>query len=85
MVLQRVDLVRDGEIAQSVNTDIRGAWSFSSVAEGEYVVRMTMNEQVAGIRVSVEQGQTVANQLIVTPAAAAPAAVFLAALGLLGV
>jgi hypothetical protein len=84
IVNQRVDLVRDGEVVQSTTTGIRGDWSFANVAAGDYVVRMTVNDQNAGMRVSVASGQTVANALIVAPSAAAPSAAFLAALGLVG-
>jgi hypothetical protein len=38
---------------------------------------MTVNGQVAGVRASVAEGQTIANQLIVAPSTAAPATGFL--------
>ena len=84
LVNQRVELVRVGEVVQSTTTGSRGEWSFVNVAPGDYVVRMMINGQVAGIRVSVTPGQTIAKALIVAPSAAAPSAAFLAALGLLG-
>jgi hypothetical protein len=84
LVNQRIDLVRDGEVVQSTTTGVRGDWSFRNVATGDYVVRTTVNDQQAGMRVSVTSGQTVANALIVAPSAAAPSAAFLAGLGLLG-
>ena len=84
LVNQRVELVRVGEVVQSTTTGSRGEWSFVNVAPGDYVVRMMINGQVAGIRVSVTPGQTIAKAVIVAPSAAAPSAVFLAALGLLG-
>ena len=81
---QRVELVRAGEIAQTTTTGSRGEWSFTNIVPGDYVVRMMVNGQVAGVRVSLTPGQMVANALIVAPSAAAPSAAFLAALGLLG-
>ena len=84
LVNQRVELVRVGEVVQSTTTGSRGEWSFVNVASGDYVVRMMINGQVAGIRVSVAPGQAIARALIVAPSAAAPSAAFLAALGLLG-
>ncbi len=81
---QRVELVRASEIVGSTITGSRGEWSFTNVTPGDYVVRVIVNGQVAGIRVSVTPGQTYANALIVTPSAAAPSAAFLAALSLLG-
>jgi hypothetical protein len=71
-------------VVQSTTTGVSGNWSFTNVAAGDYVVRMILNDQAAGIRVSVVPGQTVSNALIVTPSAAAPSAAFLAGLGLLG-
>jgi hypothetical protein len=79
-----VELVRAGEIVNSTITGTRGEWLLTNVTPGEYVVRVVVNGQVAGMRVSVAPGQTVANALIVAPGAAAPSAAFLAALGLLG-
>lgn len=85
LINQPVELVQAGEIVRSTNTGSRGEWSFTNVTPGDYVVRVIVNGQVAGIRVSVTPGQTVANALIVAPSAAAPSAAFLvAALGLLG-
>jgi hypothetical protein len=81
---QRVDLLQAGEVSQTTITGSRGEYIFSNVAAGEYVVRVVVNGQVAGIRVSIVPGQAVANGLIVAPSAAAPSAAFLAGLGLLG-
>lgn len=81
---QRVELVRATEVVGSTITGSRGEWLFTNVTPGDYVVRVIVNGQVAGIRVSVAPGQTFANALIVAPSAAAPSAAFLAALGLLG-
>ena len=81
---QQVELVLNGQIVQTTTTGARGDWSFAAVAEGDYVVRMTVNDQAAGFRVTVADGQNVANQVIVAPSAAAPSTAFLAALGLLG-
>jgi hypothetical protein len=84
LINQRVELVRAGEIVNSTITGTRGEWLLTNVTPGDYVVRIVVNGQVAGVRVSVAPGQTVANALIVAPGAAAPSAAFLAALGLLG-
>ncbi len=81
LVNQRMELVRGAEVVQSTTTGSRGEWSFTNVAPGEYVVRAVVNGTVAGIRVSVTPGQTVANALIVAPSAAAPSAAFLFLLG----
>ncbi len=71
---QRVELVQGGVVLQSTTTGVRGEWRFSGVLPGEYVVRMVINGQVAGIRVSVAPGQTIEHALIVAPSAAAPSA-----------
>lgn len=84
VVNQAVELVREGQIVQSATTGSRGEWSFSNVAPGDYVVRVVINGQVAGIRVAVSAGQTIANNSIVAPSAAVPSAAFLAGLGALG-
>lgn len=78
---QRVELVRAGEITQTTSTGSRGEWSFVNVTPGDYVVRIVVNGQVSGIRVSVAPGQVVTNALIVAPSAAAPSAAFLVLLG----
>lgn len=74
LVNQRVELARANEIVGSTNTGSRGEWSFTNVTPGDYVVRMVVNGQVAGIRVSVTPGQTLTSALIVAPSAAAPSA-----------
>jgi hypothetical protein len=84
LINERVELVRAGEIVSSTITGTRGEWLLANVTPGEYVVRVVVNGQVAGVRVSVAPGQTVANALIVAPGAAAPSAAFLAALGAIG-
>ena len=84
LIGQKVELLLAGEIVQTTTTGSRGEWSFTSVAPGDYVVRIVLNGQVSGIRASVTPGQTVANALIVAPSAAVPAPAFLLALGLLG-
>jgi len=84
LVNQRVDLVQAGTVVQTTTTGVRGEWHFTNVAPGDYVVRIVMNGQVTGIRVSVAPGQAITGALIVAPSAAAPSAAFLAGLGLLG-
>jgi hypothetical protein len=77
VINQRVDLVRDGAVLQSTTTGVRGEFSFANVAAGEYIVRMTVNGQTAGLRLPVAAGQTVASATIVASSAAAPSAAFL--------
>ena len=84
LINERVELVQAGQTVASTNTGSRGEWSFMNVAPGDYVVRLVIGGQVAGIRVSVTSGQTVASALIVAPSAAAPSAQFLSGLGVLG-
>jgi hypothetical protein len=85
LVSQRVELVlvQVSDVVQTTTTGSRGEWAFANVAPGDYVVRMLVNGQVTGIRVSVPAGQAVASALIVVPASAAPSAQF-GALGVLG-
>lgn len=84
LVGQRVELVQGGLVIQTTTTGPRGEWRFTNVAPGEYVVRLVVNGQVSGIRVSLAAGQAVERALLVAPSAAAPSAAFLAGLGLLG-
>jgi hypothetical protein len=86
---QRVELVQSGTVLQTTTTGSRGEWSFGRVDAGEYVVRMNVNGQTAGMRVSVVAGQTVANQMIVAPTASQASGIFfiaplVAALGVPG-
>ncbi|HXH24189.1 MAG TPA: carboxypeptidase-like regulatory domain-containing protein [Vicinamibacterales bacterium] len=83
LALQRVELVRTGEVVQTTTTNTRGEWSFTGVQPGAYIVRLTINGQVAGVRVEVTAGQALTNTVIVAPSAAAPSAAFLFALPLL--
>jgi len=84
LVGQRVDLVWAGEVVQTTTTGSRGEWTFSNVTPGDYIARLLVNGQVAGIKVSMTSGQGVANALIVAPSAAAPSAAFFKSLGVLG-
>lgn len=84
LISQQVELVQASEIVGSTTTGSRGEWILTNVTPGDYVVRVIVNGQVAGIRVSVTPGQSVINALIVAPSAAAPSAAFLAGLGALG-
>ena len=59
-----------GVALQATVTNSRGQWSFAAVEPGEYVVRIVVNDLVAGIQVSVGAGATVAGLLIVAPSAA---------------
>ena len=70
---RRVELVRAmqgqavGVSVQANVTDARGAWSFSSVPFGEYVVRMVYRDRTAGVRVSVTEASGELGVLIVEP------------------
>ena len=48
-------------------TDGRGAWSFSSVPAGDYIVRAIHNSQVFGVPVSIADAAGVTDVLIVAP------------------
>ncbi len=65
----RVELVRApaGVILQAALTDGRGAWSFSGVSSGEYVVRMVRRQQATGVAVSMGEAAGVPDVLIVAP------------------
>ena len=62
-----------GAPLQALVTDARGAWSFGSVAAGEYVVRVVTRGQTAGVPVSVTEASGVAGVVIVTPSLPSPA------------
>ena len=81
---QRVELVQGTVVLQTATSGSRGEWMLTSVAPGEYTVRTMVNGHVAGSRVTVAVGQSMAHTLIVVPSAAAPSAAFMAALGILG-
>ena len=83
VINQTVELVRDGQVLQTTSTGVRGEFMFTGIPAGDYIVRMNVNGQIAGVRVNVAN-QTVVNATIVAPSAAAPSAAFIAALGLLG-
>ena len=68
---QRVELLRGTEVIDVVTTTAGGDWMFPAVAAGDYVVRMTINNTIAGVRLTVLPGQTLAGHLLVAPAAAA--------------
>lgn len=74
---QRVELVQSGQVLQSTTTGTRGTFVFAALPAGDYVVRLQMNGQTAGVRVSVTSTAPVANAMIVAPSAAAPSAAFL--------
>lgn len=48
-------------------TDGRGAWSFSGVPAGDYVVRMVERGRIAGVPVSVAESSGATGVLIVAP------------------
>ena len=48
-------------------TDGRGAWTFSGVSVGDYVVRMVYRGRTAGVPVSVVEASEVPGVLIVAP------------------
>ena len=75
---QRVELVGAlrgqpvGVPVQANVTDARGAWSFSGVPAGEYVVRMVHRGRTAGVPVSVTGDTGVPAVLIVAPSVPVP-------------
>lgn len=71
---QPVELVQSGQVVQATVTDSGGRFTFTNVPEGDYIVRVLVNGQPAGVRVSLAPGAAVANALIVTPSATAPSA-----------
>ena len=75
---QRVELVQQGVVLQSTTTRLGGAYSFSNVAPGDYVVRVMIKGVPSGIRVSLTGTNAVTNATIVMPSAAAPSGPFLA-------
>jgi Carboxypeptidase regulatory-like domain len=81
---ERVELVQGSDVVASTNTGSRGEWSFMNVKPGDYVVRLVVRGQIAGIHVSVTAGQTVANALIVASSAAVPSANWFTDLGAVG-
>ncbi|MCY4634706.1 MAG: carboxypeptidase-like regulatory domain-containing protein [Acidobacteria bacterium] len=76
---QRVELVGAlqgqpvGVPVQANVTDARGAWSFSDVPAGEYVVRMVHRGRTAGVPVSVTGESGAPGVLIVAPSVPASA------------
>jgi hypothetical protein len=71
---QRVELVQSGQVVQTTVTGSGGRFIFTNVPEGDYIVRVLVNGQPAGVRVSLAPGAAAANALIVTPSATAPSA-----------
>lgn len=67
---QRVELMRDGQVVTVAMTDTRGAWTFANVDVGDYIVRTSIKGTLAGARVTVRAGESVAGTLIVVPTAA---------------
>ena len=62
-------------------TDAQGAWAFSGVAPGEYVVQAVMDTSVVGVPVTVD-ATLLSGVVIVGPSAAAAGAVAASAAGL---
>lgn len=62
-----------GGAVQTTTTDSRGAWTFTDVEAGDYVVRIMAGGQVSGIPVVVTAGAAVTDQLIVAPSLATTA------------
>ena len=73
-----------GGVLQTTTTDSRGAWTFAYVEAGDYVVRIAISDQVAGIPVSLDPGAELSNLVIVAPSSAAAVPVFAALGPLLG-
>ena len=70
-----------GGVLQTTTTDSRGAWTFTNLEGGDYVVRIIVNGQIAGIPVSLGPGAGLFNLVIVAPSSASAVPVFLLALG----
>jgi hypothetical protein len=68
---ERVELLRGTMVINSATTNGLGEWSFRGVDSGEYIVRMNVRGRIAGVRVIVANGQSVAGTMIVVPAATA--------------
>jgi len=68
---ERVELLRGTDVVTTTTTNGLGEWSFRGVEPGVYTVRMNVRGRIAGVRVTVEAGQVVANTMIVVPAAIA--------------
>lgn len=68
---ERVELVRGTLVVNTATTNGMGDWSFRGVEAGEYIVRMNVRGRIAGVRVTVANGQSVAGTMIVVPAATA--------------
>jgi hypothetical protein len=80
---QRVELVRGTLVMSVTTTNGSGDWVFTDVAPGDYVVRMNIGGKIAGVRVSVATGHSVAGTLIVVPTAGVSAQIGAVAAGLL--
>lgn len=68
---ERVQLLSGTDVLDTATTNGLGEWSFRSVKPGIYTVRMNVRGRIAGVRVTVGTGQTVAGTMIVVPAATA--------------
>ena len=56
-----------GVPVQASLTDRRGAWSFSGVSAGQYVVRMVQRQRMTGVAVSVADASEVVDVSLVAP------------------
>jgi hypothetical protein len=63
---------------QAQLTDGRGAWSFSGVPAGDYVVRMVDRDRTVGVPVSVAESSGATGVLIVAPSLPPPARISMA-------
>lgn len=68
---ERVELVRGTQVVNTATTNGLGEWSFRGVEAGEYIIRMNVRGRIAGVRVTVANGQSIAGTMIVVPAATA--------------
>lgn len=59
-----------GASLATTTTDSQGRWSFDDVPAGDYIVRIVLNDHVAGIPVTLAPGATMTDQLIVVPSLA---------------
>lgn len=70
-----------GSVLQTTVTDSSGAWNFANVEAGDYVVRIIVSGEIAGLSVSLGPGAGLSSLVIVAPSTATASPAFLAALG----
>jgi hypothetical protein len=85
-----VELVRDGAVVATTVTAVGGEFMFVGIAPGSYVVRTMVNNHAAGLKVSVNAGETAPVTVVLpslataSPAVGPIAAIFLQSLTFVG-